>query len=329
MKLFVYPQHKEKQILNPYTNNMEKAFGEQFEIVHHEYRVHLPQPLRFLLGSTKANVYVLNWIESAADGLGFSAFFGCMTMLALRIILLRKAKIVWIFHNIHPHNGETRWSLRIKRLLFKKSTFIVSHSKEATEYAKLYAKCPVYFKNHPISITKYGLWEGELKDCDFYIWGKIYPYKGVLELISNPLCAFSDRNILIEGKCDDKELLNKIEKCCGKNIVFENRRPDFNEIAAQCKKAKYVLFPYIGDSVSSSGALMDTLMMGGTPVGPNRGAFADLAETGCCITYNDIDEVLKLPVDDASRIKLNDENINVFLNENTWDSFSKWLAEIL
>ena len=63
MRLYVYPQHKKKQIANPYINNMEIALGEQFEIVHPEYRIRLPQPFRLLLGSTKADVYVLNWIE--------------------------------------------------------------------------------------------------------------------------------------------------------------------------------------------------------------------------------------------------------------------------
>lgn len=324
MKLFVYPQHKEKQILNPYTNNMEQALGLQFEIVHKEYPIHLPQVFRFLLGSTKADVYVLNWYESSADGLGCPTLLGFISLLALRIILFRRAKIVWIFHNIHPHNGETKWSKRIKKVLFKHSTFIVSHSKEASDYARQFASCPVYFKNHPIKIKEYDKWEGELKECDFYIWGNIYPYKGVFEFISNPLCASTGRKIVIVGKCDDKELREKIEKCCNENIVFENRRASFDEVAAQCKKAKYVLFPYIGESVSSSGALMDTLMMGGSPIGPNRGAFADLAKEGCCIVYNNIEDVYNLQTN-TKRMKIIDEEVKSFLKNNTWEAFANWL----
>ena len=328
-KLFVYPQHKQKQILNPYTNNMERALGTQFDIVHHEYRCRLPQSMRFLLSSTKADVYVLNWIESSIDDVGFTLLNGLMSMMALKIILFRKAKIVWVFHNIHPHKGETKWSKRVKQLLFQHSSMIVSHSKEAMEHAKLFAQCPVYFKNHPIELTEYGKWEGELRDCDFYLWGNIYPYKGVLELISNPLCVSSARSVLIVGKCGDIELQKEMENYCNDNIVFENRRAPFDEVAAQCKKAKYVLFPYVGDSVSSSGALMDTLMMGGTPVGPNRGAFADLAEQGCCITYNHISEIFSFPFSNDSVIKLNNESVQSFLNNNSWESFAKWLAELV
>ena len=327
MKLFVYPQHKEKQIANPYTNNMEKALGTQFDLVHPEYPIRLPQPFRFFLNSTKADVYVLNWIESANEGVRLPLLWGMMAWLALKIIILRKSKIVWIFHNIHPHGGETMWSKKIKKELFKKATIIVSHSKEAAEFARHNAICPVYFKNHPVKFVEYAEWHGEVYDCDYYIWGNIFPYKGVLEFVSNPLCKSSGRRILVVGKCDDEQLAKEIEQYSCKNVVFENRCACFDEVSAQCKKAKYVLFPYVGESVSSSGALMDTLLMGGTPVGPNRGAFADLSEQGCCLTYENIDEVFSLPIREGAVVKLHKDNVESFLRENSWNSFAKWLDD--
>lgn len=326
MKVFVYPQHKEKQVLNPYTNNMERALGTQFQLIHSDYKLHLPQPLRLLLGSIKSDVYVLNWVESVTEGDGNAAIRFIMTMLALWVIRFRKSKIVWIFHNIHPHSGETRWSLRIKRFLFRHSTIIVSHSNEAYKYAKQYASCPVYFKNHPIELKDYDCWNGELKECDYYIWGNIYPYKGIAELASNPLCKSSGRMFYIVGKCESDDLSNQIRSFCGESFIYENRRASFDEVAAQCRKAKYVLFPYVGDSVSSSGALMDTLLMGGTPVGPNRGAFADMAELGCCITYETINDIFDYPVSEDTVIKLSKAKVHDFLLANTWDSFAKWLV---
>ena len=74
---------------------------------------------------------------------------------------------------------------------------------------------------------------------------------------------------------------------------------------------------------------MDTLLMGGVPVGPNRGAFADLATEGCCITYNAIDEVFNLPMDEEYRIKLDQEKVDHFIDVNSWASFGKWLYGVL
>lgn len=325
MNLFVYPQHKKNQTDNPYVNNMEESFYDCFDVVHKEYRFHFPQPLRLLLGSTKAEVYVLNWIEDAAEGGGNKFLRVFMTIFAIRVILLRKAKIVWIYHNIHPHAGETKWSETIKKILFKRATLIISHSEGAADYARRFAKCPVYFRSHPVCTKNYGEWSGEVKNCDYYVWGNVYPYKGVLELVSNSLCKSSRRKILIVGKCDDESLSDKIKKQCNENVLYENRCACFEEIAAQSRKAKYVLFPYIGDSVSSSGVLMDTLMMGGTPVGPNRGAFTDLAAQGCCLTYNRLEEVFELPIGEDNAIKLNKESVNQFIEYNSWKSFANWL----
>lgn len=312
--------------MNPYVNNMERALGTKFDLVHPEYHVHLPQSFRLLLSAFRADVYVFNWIESAATPKGNSFLQARMKLLALCILSLRKAKIVWIFHNIHPHEGETKWSKRIKSFLFHRASIIVSHSKEAAEYAKKHAQTPVCFKNHPIEPSKYGKWDGKLKDCDFYVWGNIMPYKGVAELIGNPRCSQSGRKILIVGKCSDEKLKKTIESYCNDNIVFENRCASFDEIAAQCRKAKYVLFPYVGESVSSSGALMDTLQMGGTAVGPNRGAFADLAKAQCCLVYDDINEIFNLPIDEGYT-QASPNAVQKFLNENSWNSFAEWLFD--
>lgn len=327
MKLYVYPQHKINQTKNPYVNNMEQSFSDYFDIVHKEYRLHLPQPLRLLLSSTKANIYVCNWIECTAEGEGGALLRGLTTLVAICVILLRRAKIVWIFHNIHPHDGETRWSLFLKKILFRYSSLIVSHSKEAADYAMQFANCPVKYKSHPIKNLQYRDWNGGVKECDFYIWGHIFPYKGVKELVSNPLCVTSRRKILIVGKCDEPELNSAIVKYCNENVVFENRSANFDEIAAQCRKAKYVLFPYIGESVSSSGVLMDTLLMGGTPVGPDKGAFKDLKERGCCVTYKSYSELFNLPIQEGQKICLEPNNVHSFLKENTWSGFAKWLFD--
>ena len=154
MKVFVYPQHRKGQTKNPYIENLEEALSKNFDIVHKEYKHHLPQPLRFLLQSTKADIYIFNWLEEGKQT-RFAVVRALMSLIGLLIVHFRRAKIVWFFHNIHPHNGEDIWSRSIQYLLFKWSYRIVSHSGEAVNYAQKKAKCPVYFRNHPIKLQSF------------------------------------------------------------------------------------------------------------------------------------------------------------------------------
>lgn len=325
MKLFVYPTGGQGPVSsNPYIGNMKKTLSKEFELINPQYKWKLPRMLVFLLNSFKAKVFVFNWVEDSAAERGGN-IGALMSMLGLRIVKWRKAKIVWIFHNIHSHGGETKWTQRFRRFLFKNADLIVAHSKEAAEYAARYANCRVEFKNHPVELIDYPEWKGEVQECDFFYWSSILPYKGVLEFLSNPLCEKTGKKIKVLGKCRDSALWDRIESLSSEHIVVENRAADFSEVAAQCKKAKYVIFPYIGDSISSSGVLMDTLLMGGTPVGPRRGAFADLADVGCCITYNHINEVFEYPTDDEHRLRLDIGKVRRFINDNSWSAFGSWL----
>lgn len=328
-KLFVYPTGGRGPAgPNPYVHNMKIALSRYFELVTPIYSIKLPRMLVFLLNCTKCDLYILNWIEDSAAGRG-GIIGALMSLISLCIIKLRGAKLIWVFHNIHPHSGETFWSHVFRRFLFKYSSVIISHSREAAKYAQQYAKCQVLFKHHPMKIEDYGYWEGTTVECDFFFWSKILPYKGVPEFLSNPLCRKLGRKIFILGKCDDDNIIQKINQYLNDNIIFENREASFPEIAAQCKKAKYVIFPYIGDSISSSGVLMDTLIMGGTPVGPNRGAFADLVEYGCCITYDNIDDIFYYPLEEEHRMKLAPQKVKTFIDANTWEAFGNWIMKTL
>ena len=294
MDIYVYPSISTSSAnMNPYIVNLRNSLETHFNVLSKRNKLSLPLSCIFFSQSWKADAYILNWIENAASS-RLNFINALMCLLGLYVIKCRNKMIVWMFHNIHPHDGESFWSKRIKYFLFNNSTIIISHSKEGADYAKQYAKCPVYFKNHPVEPIDYGKWEGETPECDFLYWSSVLPYKGLAEFLAHPLCRLSGKKIIAIGKCNDPILSKKIKALTNNNIVYENRTAEFAEIAALCKKAKYVIFPYIGESISSSGVLMDTLLMGGTPVGPDRGAFADLAELGCCITYNNIDDVFKI-----------------------------------
>lgn len=121
-------------------------------------------------------------------------------------------------------------------------------------------------------------------------------------------------------------MVESIQKLCGKNVLFENRRASFEELAGLIQHTKYVLFPYTGDCVSSSGALIDTIALGGLPIGPNKGAFKDLAQEGVCVTYQDYDELFSI----LGKSSISDKSkIEDFIMKNSWNTFTDFLYENL
>ena len=245
-------------------------------------------------------------------------------MAALCIIKLRHSSIIWMFHNIRPHQGENWMTRNISNWLFRNSTMIVAHSQEAAEYARNHANCMVEYRCHPIEPINVDAWTTIIEPFDLFIWGSILPYKGVLEFVSLPKIQSSNLRIKIIGSCKDKTIDYQLSSCINEHIVYENGRADFAEIAANCKAARFVLFPYIGDCVSSSGALVDTIVLGGTPLGPNIAAFKDLAEDGICITYTDYENLMEM-LTTSSEAAIRDTDS--FIKSNTWDQMGKFIYD--
>lgn len=326
-KLYFFPQYPQGKSFNPYCDNFLDSIKGYFDIVRNS-NLRLPRGLELLYGSFRADYYILNWLESISS-MRCGSLQAIMGVLALIFIKFRGKDIIWMFHNIHPHEGEGFWSSLIQKLLFKWSSLIVAHSQEATDYAHSHTKCPVFYRPHPFKKKTYGVWSGDSRESDFLLWGDIYPYKGIVEFLKNPLLKQGNISVFIIGKPTSEELLKQIECNLSANIRFENRRAGYDEIAILCKKSKYVLFPYVGDSISSSGVLMDTLQMGGTPVGPNKGAFADLQRLGCCITYNNINEVFSFLCNGRQSVRLESKNVDSFIEQNSWEAFGVWLYKTL
>ena len=178
------------------------------------------------------------------------------------------------------------------------------------------------------------------------IWGNILPYKGVLEFVSSPAVRAAGLKVRIVGRCKDASLASAIEKAIGQcdagqaaegstsadvsdylhrtRIVFENRAADFEELAVLIRSSRHVLFPYLPGSVSSSGVLMDTLSMGGNPVGPAIGAFADLARENVCDVYGSEAEMIEILKSDR---RVNPETLRDFISRNSWQAYAKFFAD--
>ena len=323
-KLYFFPPYlKKNPDTNPYSTYYKESLSRNFDVVEKDYLQDGYARFAFVKKAFLADVYVLNWIESIGKGLKNLPLF-LASYLGIIIIMLRRKKIVWMFHNIHPHTGENYYTRVIQNLLYRRSKVIISHSREAQCYAETKAKCKVYYRCHPVKPIS--LPENKLaNEFDVLIWGAILPYKGVGEFLSIPEVRNSSLRIRVIGKCKDNDLQQTILSCCNEHISFDNRFASIEELCDLCQKAKFVLFPYLPGSVSSSGALIDTIAMGGTPVGPNIGAFKDLADENVCITYENSNGMMQILNGTGT---ISDDARAEFLKNNSWEKFGEFVYRV-
>ncbi|EKK7267110.1 hypothetical protein PO668_004392, partial [Escherichia coli] len=116
------------------------------------------------------------------------------------------------------------------------------------------------------------------------------------------------------------------KKYTSENTIFENRKIEFHELAEQISASQFVLFPYTSSSVSSSGALMDSLSLGANIIGPSKGAFKDLANDGICFVYDNLDE---LPDIKKRFSEINKKAVQIFVHKHSWDDFASNISGLI
>lgn len=329
MKIYFYPSKNTKVQRNPYVSEFIGNLSNHCTVVNNKdvSGAAIFDLCKYIFS---ANIFIYNWIEN----IGFkrfgtlqALFFFCCFFIAK----LRRCKIVWVFHNITPHEGGGhKLSEAIRVIMLKHSSLIVTHSKDAVAYLKRQSSVPVYFSHHPVSNTlKLDVdIVPFLKQYDILIWGRILRYKGIKEFLqyleeNNLLKTF---RINIIGKCVDKEYDECLLQYRNDTINYENREMPFEELNKLIKETRYVLFPYLPDSVSSSGALIDTIVMGGTPLAPNIGAFKDLNKENVCLTYTSYENLVEMLSEDKGIEPKEREN---FINSNKWSKFVESLYNII
>lgn len=323
-KVFYFPSAGRKGYCNPYSLHYKNALVKRFELLDINGSWYFAACIPLFINSFKADIFIFNWIESICfNRFGKIQYF--VVLLALFIIKIRRGKIIWMFHNKHPHQGVNYFTKHIHSFLFRNSSLIISHSKEAAEYAKTQTNKTVVYRCHPICSINVKI-NKSVPKCDILIWGTILPYKGIVEFLIQNSVRDTDLKIIILGKCNDTGLSNEIRKYCSTYVNFENRHADFSEIASYICNCRYVLFPYIGDCVSSSGALIDSIAMHGFVCGPDKGAFKDLQEVGIAITYNSYDELFHILEEPYS---IREETRKKFMSDNSWDNFAQFIANEL
>ena len=332
-KIYVSPSAK-KGVGYPsrYFYLLKSHLADYYTVLEADSKPCLSQGTALLKNSFRADIFLLSFVESIGfQKLGFIQF--CMAHLSLSIMKMRRKKIVFIYHNIHPHQGEDFMTKFTIRRLLMISEPVVSHSRAAAEFATTQLHFfgrnadKVKYICHPADIpgSKIIKPEGldENEHFDVLIWGDILPYKGIEEFVTDASVLEAGLKVKIIGKCKNQAIADSIAKS---GFSFENRRGGFEEISWYCKHSSYVLFPYLRGSISSSGLLIDTVSMGGTPIGPNLGAFKDLSEEGVCLTYNSIQEMVLTISDRKNRKTFSETARQAFIERNSWSNFAKFLS---
>ena len=331
-RLYYFPPRKGGSYGNPYSENYRTALAARFKLVNIEGAPPIGMSIAFILSVLRADIYIINWLENIAY-FKFGKIQFLLVKLGLWVLRKRRAQIVWMFHNIHPHGGHNKESKWLHDYMFRHATLIISHSQEAAAYARERVKevrgsaepLPVRYVCHPV----HEIAMGEVpvaEPCDVFIWGTIVAYKGVAEFLEEYERHGSTLRVRILGGCEDEALAEAVTKRATGNVTFERRRASFEEITAGIRASRYVLFPYVGSCVSSSGALIDTVVLGGTPVGPSVGAFKDLNEEDVCLTYTDYDDLFRMLKEEHA---VTDKARKEFLERNSWDNLVKVISDNL
>lgn len=325
-RVYYFPPRKGGSYGNPYSQNYRDALSERYKVVNINGASPIGKSIAFFLSIFRADIYIVNWLENIAF-FRFGKMQFVLVKFGLWIIRKRGAQIVWMFHNMHPHGGHNAESRWLHDYLFRHASLIISHSEEAAAYARERTAVKVIYMCHPVHDITRGTWRGETPpECDVLMWGSVVAYKGIREFLEVYHRRGSKLKVRIIGGCKDAELDAAIRALTNDNVTYEKRRASFEEVEAGIKTSRYVLFPYVGSCVSSSGVLIDTIVLGGTPVGPSVGAFRDLDSEGVCLTYNSYDELFTLLSKDST---ISPANRRQFIASNSWRGLVERIAEEL
>lgn len=331
--IYIHPNASEKYYsFNPYITNLNSAVSDYCTVVNRNTKSN--NGILHLLGYLPKVDYIwFNWIEDLPD-----KSKGYLQTLVLIFILfyckLTSKKIIWTLHNKFSHYKRNH---TIKRFLFwllmKESDYILTHSTEGVEFAGTFGKkvkAKTKFLHHPVS-GNYNV-AIKPKTTDILIWGSIIPYKGI-DLFLDYLWSHKLEekwSVRIVGKIRDAAYKEKIMGLTNARIVVEDKFVDNDELKHEIDSARCVLYTYLKDSVLSSGAVMDSIMMGARVIGPQCGAFADLKTDGIIETYSSYEELMTL-LHNPNYItgKTDETKIKNFINQNSWESFGRNVARWL
>ncbi|HBQ2132642.1 TPA: glycosyltransferase [Klebsiella variicola] len=254
-KIGYFPPPSEK---NSYTIRMSDLLGQFGDVTP----ISPKKWKNAFFGIKKYDVIVFNWLENRCFGKNgkfkFSSFI--ISMLWFSIMKHSARKIIYVRHNIYPHNildKNKKLSVKIMNYFERKSSYTVVHSKSACTGGRVYIPHPLYeLKSFsPVSV---------IEDEKYFVcFGRIEKYKKLDELIKNwPL----DHKLIIAGSSDDKDYCLHLKKLAtGKKIEIIDKFISDEDAYNLVSRAEYSILPSDSKSMIVSGSFFFSISAG-TPV---------------------------------------------------------------
>ena len=322
---YPYSARLRQKEVNPYTQMLMDVLESDFTILN-KTRPSDKGIFDLMAYIKKTHFIFVNWIEELPDKkLGW-----IQSVVWMILVKLRKAlgfKVVWVMHNKQSHDPGNRWLKGILyRFMVRNSDLIFTHSTEGVRHANRICSRsggPKVFFHHPV-LRRHKETAGRHTAYDMVIWGKMAPYKGIIEFLEylNKRPDLQGRyKILIAGKFTSDDYFNEVNQLAYPNLTLINSFIDDNRLSDLILQSKIVLFTYNQESVLSSGALMTSLEFPAMILGPHSAAFADAANEGIIETYQDFDELFSKAdqmLSDPMYLESVMHKQDAFARENSW-----------
>jgi beta-1,4-mannosyltransferase len=252
----------------------------------------------------------------------------------LIFLRLRNRKIVWIMHNKLSHekrNSMIKWMTA--KAMMKFSSLVITHAREGIAYAREQFRADknkIMFIHHPFMQH----YKRVHAPClyDIILWGTIMPYKGLDRFLKYLKDSKIDKkySIYIVGRISPPSYSRRVMKFSNERIRIEDRFLTQEELDRSVAAARVVLFTYDAGTVLSSASLMDSVAYDKPIVGPDTGAFKDLAEEGIIRTFRNLPELINLIDSVLKNDSRNDhEKVEQFVATNTWENYAHRIADWL
>jgi hypothetical protein len=334
-KIYLYPNIPPEQTRsrNPYIQNLSESLSLHNKVVNKDAPAargifDIPKYLKDL------DILYLNWIEDLPQKRGGSVQ-SLIFIFLLAYMKLRGKKIVWTLHNKKSHSsGHFILKQMLFRILLKRSDLIVTHASEGLH--SIPPKTPKVYIPHPFDTARPIHANTQSKTNDLILWGTVNAYKGIDKFLlqMEKKGILPNYRIIVAGTVADPELAGLLTEISKKhpNVTLINRYIEARELAELIYKSKCVLFTYHSDSILSSGALMDSLQFKATVIGPDAGAFHDLAREKLIYVYRDEEDRIHLLdklLSNYAQENISRERIEAYMEDNSWDHFSERITRQL
>ncbi|MGE4320079.1 MAG: glycosyltransferase [Acholeplasmataceae bacterium] len=319
MKILLFPFSNNK---NEYINYTKQIYNEiDVDLLELTYK-----------NLTSSYLYVqMNWFESLPNNIIRANLIFLKRLFLIYVLKKHKKKIVYVYHNIKPHNNRNKMQSSILQyLLIKYSSHIIYHCEESLIYLKKYFKDESnYHKFYFIPLHNYV--DGEYKSyiinrkkMKFLYFGLISKYKNI-ELLINAFKSLKYENIELEliGQVNTNNYKKRLIHMCetDKRISYRFQFIEGELLDSIIKQSDVTVFPFDKRSMLNSSSIIYSASKGKTFISPTIGTTKEFMITNSfyCYDYKNKDEhftelvrQMKIAYDDFCKNKMELKSMLVY-----------------